>query len=135
MIKLNSDAMLLISIFEKRTQAVVKDCIINGTDVTLIVKEGDRGLAIGKQGRIVDRIKRELGKEIHIYEHSDDLNKFISNLFFPIKVDKIEVDGKKAKVYINNTEKRRAIGRGGKKINHVRELVKRHFGITELRIA
>lgn len=134
MIKLDSDSMLLISIFEKRTNATVKDCIVNGHDVTIIVKEGDMGQAIGKKGTIINKIESELGKEIHVYEHSSNPEKFISNLLFPVKVEKVEVNGKSVKVYIDKAEKKRAIGKGGKKINHVRELVKRHFGIDELKV-
>jgi N utilization substance protein A len=132
MIKLDSDAINLIRIFEAKTGAVVKDCIINGNDITFIVKEGDMGLAIGKKGSIVNRLKKEFEKEIHVYEHSEDPSKFITNLLFPVKVEKVEINGKDAKVYIDAENKKRAIGRGGKKINTVKDLALRHFGIENI---
>jgi N utilization substance protein A len=132
MIKLDSDAINLIKIFESKTGAVVKDCIINGNDITFIVKEGDMGLAIGKGGSIVNQIKKEFDKEIHVYEHSEDPSKFIINVLFPVKVEKVEINGKEAKVYIDNANKKRAIGKGGKKINTVKELALRHFGIENI---
>jgi N utilization substance protein A len=132
MIKLSSDAINLIKIFEARTGAVIKDCIIQGNEITFIVKEGDIGLAIGKKGSVVNRIKKEFEKEIHIYEHSENPSKFISNILFPIKVEKIDINGKDARVHIDKLQKKRAIGKGGKKINTVKELVLRHFGIENV---
>jgi len=135
MIKLDSDSIGLIKVFEARTGAVVKDCIINKDDITFIVKEGDMGLAIGKKGAVVNRIKKEFEKEIHIYEHSEDPAKFIVNVLFPVKVNKVEINGKDAKVYIDKLQKKRAIGKGGKKINTVKELALRHFGIENIVVA
>ena len=132
MIKLDSDAINLIRIFEAKTGAVVKDCIINGNDVTFIVKEGDMGLAIGKGGSVVNRLKKEFDKEIHIYEHSDDPSKFIINVLFPVKVDKVEINGREARVFIDRLQKKRAIGKGGKKINTAKDLALRHFGIDNI---
>jgi len=132
MIKLDSDAINLIRIFEAKTGAVVKDCIINGNDVTFIVKEGDMGLAIGKGGSVVNRLKKEFDREIHIYEHSDDPSKFIINVLFPVKVEKVEINGREARVFIDRLQKKRAIGKGGKKINTAKDLALRHFGIDNI---
>ena len=134
MIKITSSEMKFITMFEKMTGSTVKDCIVNGDDLTFIVKQGDVGLAIGKNGSIINKIKREMGKEIHVYEHSDDPTKFIKNLFFPIKINNVEIDGNEAKVYIDANQKKRAIGKGGKKINKVKELTARHFGIDDIKI-
>lgn len=132
MIKLDSDAIDMIKTFEAKTGAIVKDCIINGNDITFIVKEGDMGLAIGKAGSVVNRIKKEFDKEIHVYEHSDNPAKFIINVLFPVKVERVEIVGKQAKVYIDRLQKKRAIGKGGKKINTAKDLALRHFGIESI---
>jgi N utilization substance protein A len=134
MIKLGADEIKFITLFEARTGATVKDCVIEEDGITFIVKEGDTGLAIGKKGAIINRIKQEIGKELHVYEHSENPEKFISNLLFPVKVEKVEINGNEAKVYINPAEKKRAIGKGGKKINTVRALASRHFGIENITV-
>jgi N utilization substance protein A len=132
MIKLGIDEMDFISMFESKTGASVKDCIVNGRDITFIVKEGDVGLAIGKKGAIINRVKKELDREIHVYEHSNDIQKFVINLLYPVRVEKVEVEDDEIKVYINPLEKKRAIGKGGKKINNVKNLVSRHFGVDKI---
>lgn len=133
MIKLSGPEIKYITMFEKLTGATVKDCISND-DLTFVIKEGDMGIAIGKNGFIINKIKKEMGKEIHVYEHSEDPAQFIKNLFYPINIEKVEINDKKAKVYINQNEKKRAIGRGGKKINTVKEISKRHFDIEDVQV-
>jgi len=135
MIKLTSDAINYIKLFETRTGAIIKDCIINNEGITIIVKEGNLGLVIGKKGAIINKIKKEIGKEVHAYEYSEDLPRFIANLLFPIKVEKVEINEKEAKLFIKQSEKKRAIGRGGKKIKNVKEIVLRHFPVENIVIA
>jgi N utilization substance protein A len=133
MIKLSGQEINYITLFEKLTGATVKDCILS-EDLTFVIKEGDMGLAIGKEGVIINKIKREMGREIHVYEHSTDSVKFIKNLFYPINIDKVEVNGKNIKVFISPEFKKRVIGRGGKKINSVKEIAKRHLDIEEIQV-
>lgn len=138
MIKLTGPDIKYITLFEKLTGATVKDCIVdeNNGDITFIVKEGDRGLAIGRSGRTIDKIKKRMKREIHVYEHSDNPEKFIKNLFYPISIEKVEIDEerKEARIYINPSQKKRAIGRGGKKIKSVKDIAKRHLGIEDIKI-
>ena len=103
MIKLSMEELNYIHFFEKKTKANIKDCIISPSeeDVTIIAKEGDIGLVIGRKGSMIHRHKEDVGKEIHVYEYSDDLSKFIKNLLYPIKVEKVEIEGKKITIHIN----------------------------------
>lgn len=134
MIKLTSQEMKLIAFFERQTKSTVKDCIINDDELTFIVKEGEMGLAIGKQGKTINKLKREIGKEIHVYEHSENPEKFIKNLFYPVEIQKIEINEEQAKVYIEPKHKKRAIGKQGKKINTVKMITARHYPINEIKI-
>lgn len=133
MIKLNGPEINYITLFEKLTGASVKDCIAN-EDLTFIVKEGDMGLAIGKDGTIINKIKRDMGKEIHVYEHSEDTSKFIKNLFYPINIEKVEVDNKTVRIFVSPEFKKRVIGRAGKKINTVKDIAKRHLDVEDVQV-
>lgn len=134
MVKFSSEELNFIKYFEAQTGAIVKDCILKD-DITVIVKEGDVQLAIGKNGSRINNLKREIGKEIHVYEFSGDLTTFIAHLFYPVRVEKVILNGKDIKVYIDIAEKRRAIGRERKKLNTVTELVKRHYDIDNIMVA
>lgn len=133
MVKFTSDEMGLIAMFEHTIGVAVKDCIINN-DITIIVKEGGMGLAIGKKGRNVNKIKKSFGREVHVYEYSNDPNKFLENLFFPIKIKKIEIVDGIVLVSVDLAERRRAIGSGGKKIKSVKEIILRHFDFKDVKV-
>ena len=132
--KLTQDALNYMLVFEKKTGVSVKDCVSDNNSVTFIVKKGGIGAAIGKGGITVNKIKEDLGKEVHVYEYSNDVKQFIKNLLFPVKVEKVELNNKMLKIHIKQSEKKRAIGKGGKKINTAKELLKRHFDINEIKV-
>ena len=135
MIKYTQEEIGLINHFEKETRTTVKDCIINPESITFIVKKGDIGKAVGKQGSIIKRIKKEIGKEVNVYEHSDKPEEFIKNLLFPVKIKNIEIQNNTATVKVDKQDKKRAIGKEGKKIKKVREIIRRHYPeIKEIKI-
>ena len=72
-IRLRSDEMRYIALFENVTGAVATDCIIDDERqrVILIVKPGDVGLAIGKHGSRIKLLKRMIRKDIEIVEYAD----------------------------------------------------------------
>lgn len=134
-LKFSNDEIKYLALFESLTGASVKDCLVYEDKVIFVVKKGDMGLAIGKGGVNVERMKEIIGKKIEIIEHSDDPAEFVANIFKPInvKVMIVEKDGKNvAQVIVNPNMKGIIIGKGGKNINKARELVRRHHDIEEV---
>ena len=134
MIKYTSEEIQLINHVETTTKTIIKDCIIEPNNVTFIVKKGGIGQIIGKNGSIINKIKKDLGKEINVYEHSEKPEDFIKNLLYPVKVQSIEIKDSTAIVKVEDKDKKRAIGKEGKKIKKVKDLISRHFPITEVKI-
>lgn len=138
MIKLTTDDLRYISLFERMTGAAVKDCVLSGEEVTFVIKEGEMGLAIGKKGATIEKVRKALGREVHVFEHSEDPKKFIANLMFPVPVDRVDIaeeGGKKmARVHVAVSGKRRVSVRGGKRMRGIRDMALRHFGIGEIKI-
>jgi N utilization substance protein A len=137
-LKLSANEIRYIALFESMTGAVTKDCIIDedGKKITFIVKKGDIGLAIGRKGANVQRVSRALGKKIEIIEYSDDPAEFVANVLHPIKVKSVDIevkaDKKVAKVKVDMQDKPQAIGRGGKNLARIKNILKRHHGIDEV---
>ncbi|KYC45722.1 MAG: transcription elongation factor NusA-like protein [Candidatus Methanofastidiosum methylothiophilum] len=140
-IKISTDEIKYIGLFESMTGATVKDCIFedNKNKIVYVVKEGDMGLAIGKNGANAQRVKETLNKPIDIIEYSDDPVKFIMNIIWPVKVKSIHVserkDGKKIAVLdINKKDKGLVIGKEGKNIDRIKNLLKRHHNLDDIMI-
>lgn len=136
---MDTEGIRYIGIFESLTGAGVKDCVVNSeaNKVILVVKKGDMGLAIGKGGSNITKVKNMVRKDIEVVEHSTDAKEFIENLFRPAEIKSVELltddDGKScAYVAVLTKQKGIAIGKNGERIKKVKLLVKRNLGIDDV---
>jgi len=127
-----------MTIFENLTGAGIKDCVQMENVMGFLVNRGDMGLAIGKSGSNIEKVKKAIGKEIVVMEFSDDVNEFIRNLFQPIKVRQVRIHNSEnervAIVEVNRSDRKKVIGHSGNRIKIVKGLAKRHQGINDIRI-
>jgi N utilization substance protein A len=137
-IKLSADEMRYITLFESVTGARVCDCLVREGEnkLVFVVRQGDVGLAIGKGGSRIQRVRRMIGKGIEVVEYSDNPIEFIKNAFAPAKVKEVTIverEGKKvAHVDIEALDKGLAVGRRGQNIHRVKALALRHHGIHDV---
>lgn len=137
-IKLDASKMRHIVLFERITGATVLDCIEDEEDgkLTFVVKKGDMGKAMGKRSRNLDRVRRKIGDDVDVVEHSNDPLEFLKNIFFQVNVKNVEFvdqdNGKIAVIEVEEGEKGRAIGRGGRNIKRAKELAPRHHDILDV---
>jgi N utilization substance protein A len=140
-IKLTSEEMRYITLFEGMTGARVHDCVLDdsGKSVIFVVKKGEMGVAIGGGGSKIRRARQAIGKSIRVIEHSDDPVEFLRNIFAPAKIksiDFVEQEGKKvAIVAVEREERGLAIGTKGKKIRCAKRLAHRYYGVQDVVIA
>ncbi len=135
-IKLSTEGLRYITLFEDLTKATVKDCIIDEGRIIYVIKEGDMGAAIGRNGDHINRVKKAVDKHIDLVEYSDEPAAFIKNAFSPVMVRSINIVDRNNKrlayVEVSNKDKGLAIGRNGKNIEKVKLVAKRHHDIDDV---
>ncbi len=135
-IRLTAESIQYIALFENMTRAKILDCIQEEERLVYVVKQGDMGLAIGKNGENINRVKKALDKPIELVEYSEDPATFIKNAFGPVSVSSVNLTNKNGKrlayVEVPNKEKGLAIGRNGKNIEKVKMLARRHHTIEDV---
>ena len=95
------------------------------------------GLAIGKGGSTVTKVKRAVDKGVEIIEYNEDPAQFIRNILSPaelksIKVIQKEGQDKIAIVNADSSNKRIAIGKNGVNIERAKLLAKRQHDISNI---
>jgi transcription termination/antitermination protein NusA len=140
-IKLTSDQLGLISIFQNMSGAMVRDCIVDDKlgRLIFIINRGQMGLAIGKKGATIQNIERVVKKPVEVVEWSDDPAELIRNALDPRFVTEVRIterlDGtKSASVVVDPRKKGAVLGRGGRNAEKVRLLAKKYFDVSNLQI-
>lgn len=122
-----------INLFESITDVEARDAIIKEDEAYFIVPEGKAGMAIGKGGKVVQKVQEKLGKDIKIYEYSDNLGKFINNLV-PADIRGVDIDEDTVKIDVPRNNKGRVVGKDGQKIDAIREILQRTHGVKEVTV-
>jgi N utilization substance protein A len=137
-VKLTTEGIRYIALFESLTGAIARDCYVDGENdrVIFVVKKGDMGLAIGKNGNNINRVKKSIGKHIEIVEYSDEVDEFVANALQPVFVKKVQVvvkeNRKLAYVEVMSKDRGIAIGKNGRNIQKAKVLAQRHYGLEDV---
>jgi len=137
---LENEELQMISLFESLTGATVKDCFLDPErrKVLFVVAENQLGVALGRRGQKINKIRRILGYNIDVVEEAKDDETFIRKLLSPARINYIKITergGQKiAYVSVDERDKGLAIGREGRNINRVREIARIYRGIAHIKI-
>ncbi len=140
-IKLNSDQLSMLSMFQGMTGATVRDCVIDekANRVIFVVAKGQMGLAIGKDGAAVKKIERTIRRPVEVVEWADDIEGMVRNTLGARYVREVRVgeslDGTKSVVVVVDHRKKGAVlGMGGRNAEKMRLLARRYFEIGNVQI-
>ena len=136
--RLNADVIKLITAVESMTGATVVDCVEEAGVMGFVVQKGDVGLAVGKKGANVERLRRSLGKNVWVIEYSDSPDEFMRNIFHPAEIRGIVIgkspEGNVATIEVKRSERSKVIGQEGMKIKLAKKIVKRHCDIDDISV-
>lgn len=138
-IKLTSDELRLISLFQSITSATARDCIVDDKmeRVIFVVNKGHMGLAIGKGGTTIRQLQNVVAKKVELVEYSDNPSEFIRNILNSDMINEVKinerVDGTmQAIVSVDAKKKGVVVGREGRNAEKARLLAKRYFQISNV---
>lgn len=140
-IKLTTDQMRMMSLFQNVTGATARDCVEDEKQdrVIFVVNEGKMGLAIGKGGSHIKNLQNIVKRNVELVEYSDDPSKFLKNilnskLVSDVKLNKRADGSLQAIVTVDPKKKGIVVGREGRNAEKARLLAKRYFEITSVLI-
>ena len=140
-IKLTTDQMRMMSLFQNVTGATARDCIEDEKQdrVIFVVNSGKMGLAIGKGGTHIKSLQNIVKRNVELVEFDDDPAKFLSNLLnsklvSEVKINKRTDGSKQAIVMVDPRKKGIVVGREGRNAEKARLLAKRYFDISSVLI-
>jgi N utilization substance protein A len=140
-IKLSTDQMRLMSLFQNVTKATARDCLDDEKQdrIIFVVNEGKMGLAIGKGGSNIKSLQNILKRNVELVEHFDDPIKFLKNILNPKFVKEVKIDTKadgssRAIVIVDHGKKGLVVGREGRNAEKARLFAKRYFNISNVLI-
>jgi N utilization substance protein A len=140
-IKLTTDQMRLISLFQNVTGASARDCVEDEKQnrVIFVVNEGKMGLAIGKGGSHIRNLQNIIKKNVELVEYSDDPISFLKNMLNPKLVTEVKLNKRldgttQAIVLVDPKKKGIVVGREGRNAEKARLLARRYFEITSVLI-
>lgn len=141
-IKFSMEEMKLIALFGDITGAEVRDCVIDqeGDRIIFVVSAGHLGLAIGRRGATIKRVRTIIKRDVDVVEAAGTPEELIRNALAPAQVKAVKVQeqpsGRRIAIITVSTEQRgRVIGRNGRNIGRARILAKRHHGVDTIAIA
>ena len=134
--KLNTELIKLINLFESVTKAKVKDCFENQERLVFVVNNYDVLKAIGKDAVNIKRIEGMLKRRIKIVGYSvDDVIQFVRSFIAPLKADDIELSN--GIVYIKSVDVRvkgLLIGRNKRNLNNLIGVVRKYYEVEDIRV-
>ena len=140
-IKLTTDQMRLMSLFQNVTGATARDCVEDEKQdrIIFVVNAGKMGLAIGKGGSHIKTLQNIVKRNIELVEYSDDPTVFLKNmlnskLVSEVKLNKRADGSLQAIVLVDPRKKGIVVGREGRNAEKARLLAKRYFEISSVLI-
>ena len=140
-IKLTTDQMRLMSLFQNVTGATARDCVEDEKQnrVIFVVNNGKMGLAIGKGGSHIKSLQNIVKRNVELVEYDDDPANFLKNmlnskLVSEVKINKRSDGSTQAIVMVDPRKKGIVVGREGRNAEKARMLAKRYFDISSVLI-
>ena len=126
------------ALFARVTKMEVKECMENEDMVVFIIPERKMKEMFERNPDVVNKVREKINKHILLAESSRDLLSFIKNLYFRYGIKEIDIRWNQGQIDIHvgvdPNEVGKAIGKEGRNVKLMKEIVGRFFEIKSLSI-
>jgi NusA-like KH domain protein len=131
-VKLGTEEVRIVSVFVRITGVQPRDCLITEMTTFFVLDPRSMMLAIGRSGETIKRLRKALGKNVKLFAKHETAEETIKHMVPTAKALKINDDV--AVITIPLEDKSKVIGRNGNNIKAMKEILKRHFALRDLKI-
>jgi N utilization substance protein A len=134
-IKLDTETLKFIALFERITRAKVKDCFFTKDKLTFVVEEGELGKALGKNKSNLYRLEGMFKRRLKIVEYAPSAEQFIVNLIKQLTILGIATEDKLVTIKgADSKTKGLIIGARAQNLRRTEEIAKKYFDIEEIKV-
>lgn len=128
--------MRYINLFERISKVSTTNCFIYNNTIFFAVPKSLIFRAVGKNGENVKRVGEVFRRKIKIIEERDlkEADKFVADIVAPVEFVKFEIRNNIGILNAGKQSKAALIGRNRLREQELEDILKRFFGIIELKI-
>jgi N utilization substance protein A len=131
-VKLGTQSIRTIAAFEEMTKVHARDCIIMDDSIYFLVDPDRIGFAIGRNGSNIREVSKTFGKTVRLFAYHNNPEDMIRSMIPTVK--SIEIGSETVSLTIPASDRVVVIGRGGRNIRAIKETMKRHFAIKNVKL-
>ena len=133
--KLGKSEIGYINAFEDLAGVSARGCLASDEEIIFLVNGNQMGLAIGKNGQTIAKIREKMRKNVEVFEYGENAEDFVRKAFHQAKVRELafsERDGRKLLFASFEAEQRKKALQSLAKLRKIKEILKRNYGIDDL---
>ena len=131
-VKLETQTIRIIAAFEKMTKVHARDCVTVEDTLYFLVEPDKIGFAIGKNGSNIKEVSRSLGKTVRLFAYYKEPAEMIRSMIPTAK--SVDIKDESATISVPASDRVAVIGRNGKNIKAIKDIMNRHFGIKNVKL-
>ncbi len=131
-VKLETQTIRTIAAFEKMTKVHARDCLIMEDSIYFLVNPGKIGVAIGKNGSNIREVSKAFGKNVRLFAYHDNPEEMIRAMVPSVK--SVEIGKTNMSLSVPISDRVAVIGRNGRNIKAIKEIMSRHFAIKTVKL-
>ena len=128
-LRYDSASLGFMKLFKSMTGVDAKDCFLldDGT-IVFVTEKGTTGLAVGREGRNLQRLRLSMKKEIKIMETAENPEALVASVIWPQRAVSITRDSNIISIVFPNSRDRRVLLSNNKiKLKQLKFVMKRYF--------